>query len=107
MAFRFTGDVGLTANFGNASVSGGITNAHTEGIPFNAIQLNGTINSNGFAGQATTLAAPIGPSVAMDQGVTGSFSGKFYGPAADEVAGTVKIFESSNDGLAASFGARR
>jgi hypothetical protein len=103
---EFAGTVDLTASFARGDVAGNI-NGLAGGTPFNPIGLSGTINSNGFSGTATAGPAATGSSVGMSAGTTGTFSGRFYGPQAAEVAGTVKILESNNSGLAAAFGARK
>lgn len=82
-AFDFFGKVNLVANFGASTVAGNV-HSLTGSTPFPLSSLTlagGTITNNTFAGTATALdgATTVG---------AGSFNGRFYGPAANEAAGT-------------------
>lgn len=82
--FDFFGTAHLQADFGTRSISGSVNNlTGSTAPPITSIGLNaGTIplNSNSFSGTASAAG-----------GLSGSWSGKFYGPAANEVAGTYTL----------------
>jgi hypothetical protein len=93
----------LTANFGGANprvsgtvdtinvrVDGTETAFSNEGVAGNLLLNTATINGNGFAGTMSadpTLAAnsPMVGAVA-----TGTYSGAFYGPNAEEIGGSMQ-----------------
>lgn len=82
--FDFAGKVNLVADFGARGVSGSIHSLVGSSLPLTSITLGGgniPVGANTFAGTATALdgATTVG---------AGSFNGRFYGPAANEAAGT-------------------
>lgn len=108
---KVSGDLGLTANFAAKTVSGSITNLTTgdrgpagNGLPDVAvpgtINLNKTaISANGYSGSLSLDAAGRNTFAVKD--TSGStYSGRFYGPAADETAGVLNIRVNKTDGSA-------
>jgi hypothetical protein len=94
---RVRSDLSMTADFGAATIGGSLSNIMVEppGQPDAAVA--GTISmdqtaivGNGFAGTLTPDATFIG---AMGPGFSGSgnYGGTFFGPAADEVGGTMTM----------------
>lgn len=107
-------NIRLAANFGTKRVTGTIaatpvTSFATQ-LPagsFNALSMNGTFSGNTFVGNVVTLAKPLGANpLAVGNGVTGTTSGKFYGPTANEVTGVFAI-NTATVKVAGSFGAKR
>lgn len=98
-SFDFFGKVNLQANFGGSPTISGTVHSLTaspSAPPITSINLNGgTIAGNAFAG-ATSAAG----------GLTGTWNGQFYGPAAEEVAGSYTIGGGTLQGWG-SFGAGR
>lgn len=94
---RVTGDVGMTADFGAATISGQIDNITVEqpgtvatAVAGTATMMETSIQGNGFSGAIeadSTLQTNLG------LGSTGSttYSGRFYGEAADEASGTISM----------------
>ncbi len=108
--------INLAANFGTKSISGTVaatpvTNSITQ-LPagnLNALAVNGAFVGNAFTGSVTTLAGPaVGAAnpLAVSAGVTGTTSGKFYGPSANEVTGTLSL-NAGTTNVIGSFGAKR
>lgn len=94
------GDIALTANFAAATINGSVTNLYSTAGPLNLYgDLAGSISGNSFSG--TGLAKENGATVG-----SGGFSGKFFGPAAQEVAGQWNL-EGSGVKAMGSFGAKR
>lgn len=89
----FVGKVSLTADFGARSVSGVIDNLTGSGaLPLTSIALSAGViglGSNTFAG--TSSVALTGPGTA-----TGTWNGRFHGPAANEVAGSYTLNDVGN-----------
>jgi len=114
---EFYGTSSLTANFatGGGTVTGSISNINV--YSFNNNALMGTMNSisisatisgagNSAAEYSGTTSAQAGAGTAFDiTGATGSIKGGFYGPSAQETAGT---FQMSGGGaqIVGSFGAK-
>ena len=98
-SFDFFGKVNLQANFGGSPTISGTVHSLTaspSAPPITSINLNGgTIAGNTFTG-ATSAAG----------GLTGTWNGQFYGPAAEEVAGSYTIGGGTLQGWG-SFGAGR
>lgn len=123
--YQLNGNLTLTANFTAAggTVTGNITGITAatfpgNGIPgtsgvttlaggFNSIALAGTISGNAFSGTATagavTAAGPNPAAIAV--GTTGTASGHFYGPAANEVTGVWNMSTATVQAMG-SFGAK-
>ncbi len=99
----FVGDMGLNANFAANSIAGQATNIQVSDIPFgygtpavtgrmNDINLiGGTISGASFSGMAAAAAPQAGVTTYNIQGVAGQFGGKFYGPNAAELAGSLTM----------------
>jgi hypothetical protein len=107
-----SGVLALTVDFGGNSVGGVVTsiltsevNKGTSGV-MSAIYLSGgTVSGAGFAGNA--VAAPPCACTSVEvAGATGTFGGKFYGPGASEVAGSIALAGGGNTVFAA-FGAKK
>ena len=96
-----SGGVNLQVNFVNGSVTGAFNNlqafASTGVAPWNVVTVSGTISGNGISG-TTTSANPPANNLAFGSG-TGSIKGGFYGPAADEVAGTWTLSDGTNSAI--------
>ena len=97
---RFRGDLDLTADFGNSTVLGSVTNL--ESRPGNIsnyqqasgqLDFNGTIDGNGIS--ATDLSG----SGDLAQYRNGSVNGAFYGPGAAEVSGVFEAEDTTNNRL--------
>jgi len=75
--------------------------------PFDTLTISGlTISGNTFSGTFTTNGdAPTGP-FAFTSGIPGTLSGKFYGPAGNEVTGVYQLI-SGNAIIIGSFGAKQ
>ena len=101
-----SGDVSLTANFGTGAVNGTFTNmmAATPATggsvtPWNNVTLAGNISGTTFNGTTTVSAAPANAGIAgFSTAATGNFKGAFFGPNADEAAGTWSITEPNASG---------
>ncbi|MFN3973130.1 MAG: transferrin-binding protein-like solute binding protein [Gemmobacter sp.] len=93
---RTRGDVNMAANFGAGTISGQITNITRQAPGGTQLGVAGsvsmdptTINGNGFAGTLTpnaTLLTSTGIS-----GASGTYGGTFYGPAGQQVGGTMTL----------------
>jgi Tfp pilus assembly protein FimT len=115
-----SGNVALTANFNTNSLNGsitGITLDELAGTPafndltFNATMTDGRINAGT---QLTAGASPAGAAAnsVLSTGETGPVNGRFYGPNAEEFAGSFRIVENrgannQNRAISGAFGARR
>lgn len=92
------GQVSMNADFGTNKTNGSIDT----GGSFNDITLaSGNISGNSFSGQAKTDASSVAGSFAT--GTSGNYQGRFYGPSADEAAGSFLI-KSGSDFAAGGFG---
>ncbi|HYZ48832.1 MAG TPA: transferrin-binding protein-like solute binding protein [Sphingomonas sp.] len=111
----FYGAATLTANFASNSISGSVTDitVYRRGAQnktvigtANDVFLTGTISGAIFTGTAT---AGTTPGSAYDLGgATGAVAGAFFGPAADEAAGTFSLFGGPRGAsMVGSFGAKR
>lgn len=81
---------------------------------FNSLTLGGTISGNTFTGTVTTVAGlTIDPAnfLVLLGSVSGTVSGKFYGPAADEMSGVLKLGPTTTANgwitVTGSFGAKQ
>ncbi|MWD29984.1 hypothetical protein E0K89_021135 [Aquicoccus sp. SCR17] len=102
---RINGSVGLTADFGAATISGLINDvtvvrpgAAETGVAGTATMMETSIEGNGFSGAIeadSTLQTNLG------LGASGSttYSGRFYGEAAEEASGTISM-DATLDGSA-------
>jgi hypothetical protein len=98
-SFDFFGKVNLQANFTTSSISGNVHSltASPTAPPITSISLNsGDISGNQIINGTTSAAG----------GLAGAWSGRFYGPAAEEVAGSYTIGGGTLQGWG-SFGAGR
>jgi hypothetical protein len=119
----FAGNIALNADFAANAISGQATNLQTSALPFaydepvvtgrmNDIALTGgTITGTTFSGTATAAAAQAGVTTYDIHGVTGQFGGKFYGPHAAELAGSLSmsgtIPGATQPTVIGAFGARK
>ncbi|TVP72729.1 MAG: hypothetical protein EA339_05565 [Rhodobacteraceae bacterium] len=108
------GNLNMSANFGSGTVFGSLTNL--EGRPpraedpsqswtavDGALSLNETaISGNGFTGAVTADSAFTTGIAAIDAGST--YSGTFFGTAADGVAGAINLSGTAADGDASILG---
>ncbi|MCY3823652.1 MAG: transferrin-binding protein-like solute binding protein [Nitrospinae bacterium] len=116
---RFIGNVMLEANFGNSGVAGQIDGLRIRNpgernfvdmASGNSIGIsNGAIAGNGFTadwtGMDTNANSAYGDSV---RGFSGTMSGGFYGPAAEEVGGLMNGSRAATDQiLVGGFGAKK
>ena len=94
---RVRADLNMTADFAAATIGGSLSNITVEppgqaqtGVAGMVSMDQTSIVGNGFAGTLTPDATFIG---AMGPGFTasGNYGGTFYGPAADQVGGTVSM----------------
>lgn len=124
-AYQLNGNLTLTASFTatGGSITGNITRITAATFPnhgmpgttgittltggFNDIALAGTINGNAFTGTATAgVVTSAGPNpAAIAVGTTGTTSGNFYGPNANEVAGVWSLSTATVQ-ASGSFGAK-
>ena len=97
-----TGSVNLTANFNSMSVNGSmVLNSWATGAP--AAFANLTLGPAPIsAGNGGSYSGPLNGS-----GFTGSASGNFYGPHAEETAGTWAITNNAGTNAIGSFGAKK
>lgn len=108
---RFTGNVNLTANFGQSTIDGSIKNiimtsiGQTPGV-MNDIGFSATIDrqANLFAGNASVLTTP-GGAWAFSNAASGRVDGRFYGPTAQEIGAIFQLTEGVKR-LVGSFGAK-
>lgn len=99
------GDVEMTADFGAGTIAGQIDNLETRpagGADFAAtngtIAMNETaITGNSFAG-TTTPDADLRTALDLSDDTSGTYAGRFYGPNAEEVAGTLTISGADGSG---------
>ncbi|MBV9510414.1 MAG: transferrin-binding protein-like solute binding protein, partial [Caulobacteraceae bacterium] len=93
-----TGDVTLNAAFASGSISGSLTNmqatAAGSATPWNNVTISASITGAAFSGTTSTPSTLPNPD-ALGPGATGSISGAFFGPTADEVAA---VWTLSNTG---------
>jgi len=111
----FTGDVSLTANFGQSTLSGLINHITASSLyssfpltgPVNDITFNASINSaaNLFAGTTAVTAQGTGP-YGFGPTASGLINGRFYGPNASEVGAVFNVSEGGRR-LIGSFGAKQ
>lgn len=114
---QFYGTSSLTANFGTGGITGSITgiNAYSVGNnssgqtllgTINNIGLTATISGSSYAG-TTTVTGGAGTAFNI-AGATGTVTGGFYGPAANETAGVFDLSGGANNTtLVGSFGAKQ
>jgi hypothetical protein len=93
---EFGSTIGASANFNSRSMS--FTSTTSEG---SAPNFSGTLNwsagSNSFSGNVASTGSVL----------TGSLTGSFYGPAAEEIGGTFALGGAGGAGLVGAFGARQ
>lgn len=113
---QFYGASSLTANFATNAITGAITaiqayspigsgNSQPYLGTINDIGLSGTISGSAYSGTAGVTGSA---GTAFDiSGATGSLTGAFYGPAAEETAGVFDLSGGTNETtLVGSFGAK-
>jgi hypothetical protein len=110
-SLSFNGTAAFTANFGTRTVTGTISAITADTVSTGAgagtigsISLTGTINGAAFSG--TALGNPLLGAAADIGGATGTFGGQFYGPAAQEAAGSFALAKPDLT-VIGSFGVRR
>jgi hypothetical protein len=110
-----SGAVSLNANFASNTITGSVTGlvvnsiANENGPPgtMNNINLTGgTISGAAFSGTAAAAAATGTPLVNIT-GATGTFGGKFFGPAAAEAGGSLALTGPGGINVIASFGTKK
>ncbi|MGV3510876.1 MAG: transferrin-binding protein-like solute binding protein [Novosphingobium sp.] len=109
----FYGALGLTANFAAGTISGDVTDIEVYEVgktsspsvgSINNIRLSGTISGANISGTAT--AGPSSGSLYNTFGSSGQLTGGFFGPAAQEVAGTFALSGGTNNvSIIGAFGA--
>jgi hypothetical protein len=115
-AGTLSGNVSLNVNFSANTFSGTMSNmtatAYANGsgtTPWNNVSLTGTVVRGAgpavLSGSTSTSAAPTGAGIAgFSSAATGSLSGAFYGPAAQEVGANWTLYEPTSDGGKAALG---
>ena len=109
---RVTGNVSLTANFAQSSLSGSITNIVATSMytaltgPVNDIGFSASIDraNNMFSG-ATSVTSSPGGAYAFGPTAAGLINGRFYGPNAVNVGAVFNVSEGTRR-LIGSFGAQ-
>jgi hypothetical protein len=108
---NFTGDMSLTANFGARTLSGSFTNLTITDKTLlqptlNDVSFTASIDSNRnwFSGVTGVTNQPSGQQ-AFAENASGSITGMFYGPSANEVGGVWTLSDSVRR-LIASFGGK-
>jgi len=109
----FKGDVTLTANFGQSTLSGLINNITASSLynsltgPVNDISFSASIDAsnNLFAGTTAVTAQGTGP-YGFGPTASGLINGRFYGPNAAEVGAVFNVSEGGRR-LIGSFGAKQ
>lgn len=101
-----SGDAALQANFGSGTITGSLTNMRAGSDPWNSVSLQGTISTaaNAFSGASTATSAPGGVT-ALSSAATGTFSGLFFGPIAQELGAVWTLFDGTKTATGA-FGAK-
>ena len=114
---QFYGTSSLTANFGTGAVSGSVTGINAYSVDngggtqtllgtVNNIGLSGTISGAHFSG-TTSVTGTAGTAFDIS-GATGTVTGGFYGPSANETAGVFNVRGGTNNTmLMGSFGAKQ
>lgn len=95
---RLRGDVTMSADFGAGNVSGNVSNLSirdpgttTDVSTAGSIAMDSApITGNGFSGTLTPSGTFTGPSGALTVS-NGTYAGKFFGPSADQVGGTISL----------------
>ncbi len=99
-----SGDVTLTANFGDDSISGSLTGMTAtppgggSGQAWNSVDLSGSIVRTSFSGTTSTEAASSG-TFGLAANATGSFSGAFYGPGGAEAGAVWTLSDGAKSAL--------
>lgn len=108
----FSGDMSLTANFGARTLSGSFTNLTLIGptvlqTTLNDVSFSASIdtNRNWFSGSTSVTNQPPGQQ-AFTPDASGSITGMFYGPSANEVGGIWTLSDSVRR-LIGSFGGKQ
>jgi hypothetical protein len=108
----FSGDMSLTANFGARTLSGSFTNLSITGgtvlqPTLNDVNFSASIDSsrNWFSGVTGVVNQPAGQQ-AFTPDASGSITGMFYGPSANEVGGVWTLSDSIRR-LIGSFGGKQ
>jgi len=78
-------------------MTGNLTNMTVNGAIWNSVSLMGTISGgqNSFSGTSAVSSAPAGP-FALNSSATGTFSGLFFGPSAQELGAVWTLFDGTN-----------
>jgi hypothetical protein len=99
---RIRSDMDLAANFSAGTISGALTNftiqppGQAEGAVAGSVSMDATtLSGNGFAGNLTPDAAFL-TSLGANASMAGTYGGTFYGPAAEQVGGTLSATGSAN-----------
>ncbi|HEY0164472.1 MAG TPA: transferrin-binding protein-like solute binding protein [Sphingomicrobium sp.] len=98
---NLSGDAALQANFATGAMTGTmnlVSNGFEGDIdPFNSVSLVGTISGGNFGGTTAVTSSPAG---ALGANATGTFTGLFFGPNAQELGAVWTLF----DGTASAVG---
>lgn len=99
---RIRSDMNLAADFSAGTISGALTNftiqppGQAEGAVAGSVSMDATtLSGNGFAGNLTPDAAFL-TSLGANASLSGTYGGTFYGPAAEQVGGTLSATGSAN-----------
>lgn len=98
-----SGAANVNVNFSSGAVSGTLngmqTNAGTTPLPWNTVNLAGSLSGAAVAGTTSTSGAPSGAgALGFSSAATGTFSGALYGPAANEVGAVWSLAEPTLEG---------
>lgn len=99
---RIRSDMNLAADFSAGTISGALTNfsieppGQAQGAVAGSVSMDATtLSGNGFAGNLTPDAAFL-TSLGTNASLSGTYGGTFYGPAAEQVGGTLSATGSAN-----------
>jgi len=91
-----SGDATVQANFGTGALTGSLTNMYANGVPWNSVSLAGTISGgqNSFSGTSAVISTAAGGYL-LTSSATGTFSGLFFGPNAQELGAVWTLFDGT------------
>ena len=96
------GNASISANFGSGAVTGSFTKMQTlfDNKPWNDVTLNANIatGANRFSGTTAVASAP-GTPMSLSGSATGSISGAFYGPAAQNLGAVWSLSDGTGSAL--------
>lgn len=106
MAFGYVADVSATANFGAASVAFATSNSEsldTVSTPLPALDMTGTLT---IQPGTSTFSGPVTNTYGTS-GMSGTATGRFYGPLYEEIGGVFGLTGDGPSTLLGAFGGKR